>query len=180
LAEGVEAELQYHGYHQGGKLFYVGVVNNYVPALGLRLQAPLGFLGKGRLSAFGLISGNLLGPFLQVSQSQWGEGFYLRGSLTPWNLAELYGILWWGQDFFSWEGDANYNSQGLNGFYEPSRTYGEVGLRKQVTGEGGESLEAELRLSSVEGNLDFSGCILARASFGTDVSIKKKEVAHAP
>ncbi|HEV2354221.1 MAG TPA: hypothetical protein VGR89_08260 [Puia sp.] len=174
LAKAVDAEFQFHGYHQGGKLFYVGVVNNYVPALGLRFHGPLGPLGDGSLSAFGLLSGNLQGPFLQVTQSQWGEGLYLRGSVSPWNLAQLYGILWFGQDFFSWEGDGNYNSGGLDGFYQSNRTYGEIGLRKTLAGGTDADLEAELRTSCVDGQWDYSGRLLTKASFGVEVPVQRK------
>ncbi len=175
LGESVDAELQYHGYHQGGKLFYVGVVNNYVPALGIRFHALLDFLGDSALSAFGVMSGNLQGPFLQVTQSQWGEGLYLKGSVTPWNIAQLYGILWFAQDFYSWEGDGNYNSQGLDpNFYQSNRTYGEIGLRKVMAGDNNTNLEAEIRASCVDGQWDYSGRILARASFGVEVPVQRK------
>lgn len=175
LGGSLDTELQFHGYHQGGKLFYVGVVNNYAFALGPRLHGDLGVLGPSSLSAYGLLSGNLQGPFLQVTDAQWGWGIYLRGSVSPWNMAELYGILWKGWNFFSWEGDANYNSQGFNpGFYQSDRTYGEVGLRKIVAGQGDASLEAEAWASTIEGLLDFSGRLLARFSFGLDVPVKER------
>ena len=174
LGDLLDAELQYHGYHQGGKLYYVGVVNNYVPALGLKFHSPLGFLGTAEVSAFGMVSGNLLGPFLQVSQSEWGGGFYAKGSVTPWDLAQLYGIFWVGQDFFSWEGDANYNSQGLNGFYQSYRTYGELGLRKEVKLRGAGSLEGEVRASDIDGTWAFSGRLLASVALGVEVPPKGK------
>ncbi len=175
LSASFDAELQFHGYHQGGKLFYVGVLNNYAFALGARLHGDLGFLGPAMLSAYGLLSGDLQGPFLQVTNAQWGWGAYVKASIFPWNIAELYGILWKGFNFFSWEGDANYNSQGLNpGFYQSDRTYEEVGLRKVIAGQGGASLEAEARTSCIDGLLDFSGRLLARISFGLDVMIKEK------
>jgi hypothetical protein len=174
LFEALDAELQFHGYHQGGKLFYVGVVNNYVPALGFRLHAPLGFLGMGKLSVFGLLSGNLDGPFLQVTQSQWGKGFYVRGSVSPWNIAELYGIVWAAQGFFSWEGDGNYNSEGLNGYYQSNRTYEEIGLLKKVAGGEDANLEAEFRTSCIDGQWAYSGRLLATASFGAGVPAQRK------
>ncbi len=171
----LDPELQFHGYHQGGKLFYVGVVNNYAFALGAKLHGDLGFLGLSQLSAYGLLSGNLQGPFLQVTDAQWGWGLYLKGSVSPWNIAELYGILWKGWNYFSWEGDANYNSQGLDpGFYRSDRTYGELGLRELIAGQGDASLEAETWLSRVDNLWDFSGRLLARVSFGLDVPIKER------
>ncbi len=171
----LNTEIQFHGYHQGGKLFYVGVVNNYAFALGAQLHGDLGFLGTASLSAYGLLSGNLQGPFLQITDAQWGWGDYIRGSVTPWNVAELYGILWKGWNFFSWEGDANYNSQGLDpGFNQSNRTYGELGLRKFIVGQGDESLEVEVWSSCIDNLWDFSGRLLARVSFGLDVPVKER------
>jgi hypothetical protein len=175
LTGGLDAELQFHGYHQGGKLFYVGVVNNYAFALGARLHGDLGPLGPASLSAYGLLSGNLQGPFLQVTDAEWGSGLYVRGSVSPWNIVELYGILWKGWNFFSWEGDANYNSQGLDpGFYQSNRTYGEMGLRKVIAGQGDASLEAEAWASKIDSLWDFSGRLLARISFGLEVPLKER------
>ncbi len=174
LAQALDAELQFHGYHQGGAIFYEGVVNNYVLALGLRLHAPLGFLGTGEISTFGLLSGNLQGPFLQFTQSQWGRGFYMRGSVSPWNVAELYGIFWAARDFFSWEGDPNYNSQGLNGYYQSNRAYGEIGLRKEIAGGEDGDLEGEFRASCVDGEWDYSGRLVAKVSFGVGVPVQRK------
>ncbi len=174
LSQALDAEFQFHGYHQGGALYYVGVVNNYVPALGFRLHAPLGFLGGAGLSAFGLVSGNLQGPFLQFTQSQWGQGLYMRGSVSPWNVAELYGIVWVAKDFFSWEGDANYNSQGLNGYYQSNRTYGEIGLRKEIAGGDDGDLEGEFRASCIDGEWAYSGRLIAKVSFDSGVPVQRK------
>ena len=41
-----------------------------------------------------------------------GHGTYIRAGITPGNWLELFAIQWWGRDFVSNEGDANYNSQG--------------------------------------------------------------------
>ena len=176
LSGNLNAELQFHGYHQGGKLFYVGVVNNYAFALGARLHGDLGFLGTSSLSAYGLLSGNLQGPFLQVTDAQWGWGVYMQGSVSPGNIVELYGILWKGWNFFSWEGDANYNSQGLNpGFYQSDRTYGEVGFRKIIAGKGDASLETEVWSSWIDNVWDLSSRLMAQLSFGLVVPVKERE-----
>ncbi len=175
LSGNFTTDFQFHGYHQGGKLFYVGVVNNYAFALGGRFHEDMGFLGPASISTYGLLSGNLQGPFLQVTDAQWGWGIYLRGSVSPGNIAELYGILWKGWNFFSWEGDANYNSQGLDpGFYQSDRTYEEMGLRKFIVGQGEDSLDAQVWCSWIDNYLDFSGRLLARISFGLDVPVKEK------
>jgi hypothetical protein len=176
----LDFQLQFHGYHQGGKLFYVGVVNNYVLAMGGEVHDSLVFLGESSLSVFGMLSGNLQGPFLQVTQSQWGEGLYLKGSVTPWNLVELYGMVWAGWNFFSWEGDANYNSQGLDGYYRSDRTYQELGLKKVIAEDGEASLEAEIRSDWIDRLWACSGRLLAKISFGADVPIKIKENANEP
>ena len=89
-------------------------------------------------------------------------------------------MVWAGWNFFSWEGDANYNSQGLDGYYRSDRTYQELGLKKVIAEDGEASLEAEIRSDWIDRLWACSGRLLAKISFGADVPIKIKENANEP
>lgn len=151
LTDRLSVELQYHGYHQGGKLYFIDVYNNWVPGLGLRLDLPE-FLGRTQLAAFGLVSSQLAGGTL--SQMEWGQGLYLNATVTPVQNFDLFGIGWVGSNFYSQEGDANYMSYSdpysftvddPHPFVQSNRTYFEAGLRKIFPIEGGSTFTTELR-----------------------------------
>jgi hypothetical protein len=162
LADHFSLEFQYHGYHQGGKLYFIDVYNNWVPGLGLRLDLPE-FLGETKLAAFGLASSQLDGG--DLSQMQWGQGLYLNATVTPAENFDIFQIGWWGTNFYSQEGDANYMSYSdpysftvdqPHPFVQSNRTYFETGLRRKFPIEGGSLFTAELRSHFVNGDWFFS------------------------
>jgi hypothetical protein len=144
LSPQASIEMQLHGYHEGGRIFNIRVVNNYNPALGLRFKEDLGFWGESRLDLFAVTSSDFEGKF-DIGPN-WGRGLYARGSVTPGGLVELYGLYWNAQDFFSEEGDPNYNSLGLNPtFARPNRVYVEAGLKEDFILTPGIQFQARIK-----------------------------------
>ena len=149
LSPEASIQMQFHGYHEGGRIFNIRVVNNYNPALGFKLREDLGFLGESRLDLFAVASSDLEGKF--DIGPDWGRGLYVRGSVTPGKLVELYGLYWNAQDFFSQEGDPNYNSQGMDpSFYRSSRTYVEAGFRKDFAFDPGIEVDAQVKSAWID------------------------------
>lgn len=167
-------EAQFHGYHEGGRIFFVLVFNNYVPAIGFRLHGPLPILGESSLAVFGVVSCDFVGQY--VTGPDWGNGLYARVGVTPWGLCELYAIMWNAQNFFSQEGDPNYNSQGLNPtYYQANRTYEEVGLKKLITGDKGFLFDAEIKSEWADSTWALSGKLVGTVPFDLDIPIKEKK-----
>ena len=144
-------EEQLHGFHRGGQLYYAGVFNNWVPALGFRCRVP-GFLGETRLGVFGVLSATL--DKSTSAPTQWGRGGYLKASVVPGEGFEFFGIGWRGSDLYTQEGDAHYASFSdpdssttgeIHGFVRSDRFYAELGVKKEFQMEGGASFVAELR-----------------------------------
>ena len=144
-------EEQFHGFHMGGQQYFITVFNNWVPAAGFRWRIP-GCMGETRLSAFGIMGGHLTGG--DTSGTQWGGGGYLKAEVQtdPW--FRLFGIDWVGKDFYSQEGDANYESYSspdsttidqLHNFVNSNRTYFEIGARRDFPLGDGALFAAELR-----------------------------------
>ena len=72
-------------------------------------------------------------------------------AITPGNWIEVFAIQWWGRDFVSNEGDANYNSQGSDpAFYHSYRKYQEIGLARRTPIESGLTLDTELRFHRID------------------------------
>jgi hypothetical protein len=162
LTDRLSLELQYHGYHQGGKLYFIDVYNNWVPGLGLRYDLPQ-VMGETQLAAFGLFSSQLAGG--DLTQMQWGQGLYLSATVTPVDHFDIFGIGWWGSDFYSQEGDANYMSYSdpysftvddAHAFVRSDRTYFETGLRRKFPLEGLSLFTTELRSHFIDGDWFFS------------------------
>jgi hypothetical protein len=168
-------EFQFHGHHEGGRIFFVHVINNYVPAIGFRLHGPLPVLGESSLAIFGIVSCDFEGQY--ITGPDWGNGFYARAGVTPLGLFEIYGIMWNAQDFFSDEGDPNYNSQGLDpNYYQASRTYEEIGLKKTLTDHKGFLIDAELKSEWADITWALSGKLVATVPFNMELPIKEKKV----
>jgi hypothetical protein len=145
-------ELQGHGLHHGGQLYNAGqpVANNQVLALGGQLHAVLPVVGSSTLRAFQLLSHGHIDS-LPAGRPDHGHGTYLRLGITPGNWIELFAIQWWGRDFLSNEGDANYNSQGSDpAFYHPYRKYQEIGLARRTPIESGLTLDTEFRFHRID------------------------------
>jgi hypothetical protein len=167
-------EAQFHGYHEGGRIYFVLVFNNYVPAIGFRLHGPLPILGQSSLAVFGVISCDFVGQY--VTGPDWGNGLYVRAGVTPWGLCELYGIMWNAQNFFSQEGDPNYNSQGLDpNYYQTNRTYEEVGLKKTIADNKGFLFDAEIKSEWADATWALSGKLVATMPFNLDIPIREKK-----
>jgi hypothetical protein len=145
-------ELQGHGLHHGGQLYSAGqpVVNNQVLALGGQIRGRLPLVGSSSIRVFQLLSHGDVDS-LPAGRPNHGHGTYIRAGVTPGNWVELFAIQWWGRDFVSNEGDANYNSQGSNpSFYHSYRKYQEVGLARVTPIEAGLTLDTELRFHRID------------------------------
>jgi hypothetical protein len=144
--------LQGHGLHHGGQLYSAGepVVNNQVLALGGELHGRLPVVGLSSFGAFQLLSHGDVDS-LPAGRPDHGHGTYLRAAITPGGWLELFAIQWWGRDFVSNEGDANYNSQGSNpAFYHSYRKYQEIGFARRTPIESGLTLDTELRFHRID------------------------------
>lgn len=152
LAEKIDDHLsfeqQMHGYHQGGKLYFVDLYNNWVPAVGFRWKVPVGSLGDFQIEGFGIASATLGND--NLANAAWGGGGYVRPSLFPGDGWEIFGIAWRARDFYSQEGDSNYNSTSPSGYYLADRFYAELGAHKSFPIEGDSTFVAELRSHWIE------------------------------
>jgi hypothetical protein len=151
-ARWLRLELQGHGLHHGGQLYTAGepVANNEVLALGAQLSGKLPLAGASSLRVFQLMSHGDIDSLLP-GRPDHGYGTYIRAAVTPWNWLELFAIQWWGHDYLSNEGDANYNSQGSDpSFYRSYRQYQEIGLLRRTPIESGLTLDTEFRIHRVD------------------------------
>jgi hypothetical protein len=145
-------EVQGHGLHHGGQLYTAGqpVVNNQVLALGGQVSGRLPLLGASSFRAFELLSHGDIDS-LPAGRPNHGHGTYLRAGFRPGNWLEVFAIQWWGRDFVSNEGDANYNSQGSNpAFYHSYRKYQEIGFARLTPIEAGLTLDTEFRFHRID------------------------------
>jgi hypothetical protein len=162
--------MQFHGYHEGGRIFNLRVINNYNPALGIKLRENLGFLGESRFDLFAVASSDFEGKF--DIGPDWGRGIYARGSITPGGWVEFYGLYWTAQDFFSQEGDPNYNSQGTApSFYRSNRVYVEAGLRENLVLDSGIRLDAEAKSAWVDEFWGWALRLTAQVPFDLNLSL---------
>ena len=145
-------ELQGHGLHHGGQLYDAGqpVVNNHVLALGGQIHGRLPLAGTSSLRVFQLLSHGDVDS-LPSGRPDHGHGTYIRAGFRPGNWLEVFAIQWWGRDFVSNEGDANYNSQGsIPSFYHSYRKYQEIGLARITPIEAGLTLDTEFRFHRID------------------------------
>jgi hypothetical protein len=161
----LSVEGQLHGLHHGGQLFDVGpVTNNPVLGPGIRVWRDLPFLGEASLRAFYLVSSGKPDPFVGTPTIR-GHGVYVRPAIHPGGWFELFGIWWRGKNFITNEGDHNYGSPGVDGFYKADRRYGELGVVKRLTLARGIDVDPEFRLNWIDGKLDYSYRLVVRAPF---------------
>jgi hypothetical protein len=142
-------EFQFHGLHHGGQLFDAGVpvTNNTVSAIGARLAHRLPGAGQSSLAGFYLSSKGHIDPASPVGRPDRGHGTYLRGSIEPAGVLEVFVIYWMGRDFHTDEGDPNYNSAGMaDTLYRSRRRYFELGLVRRTRIDSRVELDAEFRL----------------------------------
>lgn len=166
IARFATLEGQIHGLHHGGQLFDVGpVTNNVVWGPGLRLHRETSILGETSLSVFELSSKGKPDPF-QDTPTINGHGTYVKGSVSPARLFELFTIWWAARDFITNEGDHNYGSPGLTpGFYRSHRRYQELALVKKMVIEKKIDFDYELRLHRIDGKIEYSYRLVLRAPF---------------
>jgi hypothetical protein len=177
----VALEGQLHGYHSGGAQFNVPVWNNLAYGLGLKLQSAPEESAKTFLEIYGLGSKttNLAG---YPGPAQ-GYGLYVKGSFSPDNAWEFFGIYWLGRDYYSREGDSNYDSVGTDGvYYQSTRHYEELGVRRKVAIEAGVQFDFELRSHWIEDSWANSLRLLATVPFDVPVHLdqsKSRTVSQA-
>lgn len=171
IAPAAALEAQVHGLHHGGQLFDVGpVTNNIVYGAGLRLFRDLPIIGHATFAVFGLRSKGKVDPFGDTPTIN-GHGTYVRGSIAPAGLFELFGIWWVGKDFVTNEGDHNYGSPGADGvFYRSRRRYQELGVVRKMSIEKAADLDGEVRLHRIDGKIEYSYRLVIRVPF--DVKIR--------
>ena len=166
----VALEGQLHGYHSGGAQFNVPVWNNLAAGLGIKLQSDPETLGKNFLEIYGLTSKttNLTG---YPGPAQ-GFGLYVKGSFSPDNAWEFFGLYWMGRDYYSKEGDSNYDSVGTDGaYYQSTRHYEELGVRRDVAIEGDVHFDFEFRSHWIEDSWANSLRLLATVPFDVPVDL---------
>ena len=159
-------ETQLHGLHHGGQLFDVGpVTNNVVYGAGLRFHRETAAVGETSLAAFELFSKGKPDPFVDTPTIS-GHGTYLKGSVSPARLFDLFAIWWVGKDFITNEGDHNYGSPGLdNSFYRADRKSQELGLVKKFEIEKAIAFDGEVRLHRIEGRVEYSYRLVVHVPF---------------
>jgi len=166
-------EQQLHGYHEGGKLDFVVLYNNWVPAVGFRWRTGMGSLGQFELAGFGIASATLGNSSL--TNTAWGGGGYLKPSFMLGDGWQLFGIGWRARDFYSQEGDSNYNSTAPSGYYLADRFYAEAGVHKSFPMEGGSSFVAELRSHWIEQDWAYSFRLAVYAPFDLPTILSDKK-----
>jgi len=145
--------------------------------VGLILESQIPLLGKSSLEAFGLLSNDTARPAYPGPVN--GAGFYAKGTFSPLDHWEAFGIAWVGKDFMSEEGDGNYNSFGYDGvFYKSDRNYEEAGIRYSVALDPGVIFDFEIRSHWIEDAWAHSFRIVATAPFNVDVDITNKKSQH--
>ena len=171
LGDRFSFEEQFHGFHDGGQLYYIDIFNNWVPAAGFRLDLP-GLLGETRLAVFGIMGDHLSGG--DTSEVVWGGGGYLKANVLPGDHWDLFGIGWRGRDFYSQEGDANYASYSspdsssidqVHDFVRDDRTYVELGAKRTFPIEGDARFEAEFRVHFMDEFTAYSYRMAVHAPF---------------
>jgi hypothetical protein len=163
---------QLHGYHVGGEAYDGAVWNNLAGGLGLELDGNL--LGASTLEVYGLGSKTTNLPDYQGPT--YGGGLYTKLLICPDRQWQFFGISWFGQDFESYEGDGNYNSLSYDGtYYESSRTYEELGVRRFVEIENGVTFDFELRSHWIDASWANSFRFMAFVPFDVTVDNKNEK-----
>lgn len=148
----VTLEGQFHGLHHGGQLFSAGVpvTNNVASAFGVTVADTVGGLGLASAGIYRLRSNGNIDPAAPAGRPAHGSGTYLRLGVHPLKATEVFAIEWWGKDFLGQDGDNNYNSAGLRGFYRERRRYFELGIARRAVLDGGVQLDAEFRFHRID------------------------------
>jgi hypothetical protein len=172
----LDLKAQHLWYHRGGQLFdaNVPVTNNRVTAVGASVHDSLATVGRASFMAAEIWSEGHIDPHYPTGRPGKGHGTYLRAAVTPWNWAEVFGILWRGHDFSGDAGDQNYSSTGHDpAFYRSARKYLELGVMRRVPIEGGATLDAEWRFHRIDDEKSI-------AFFNSKWEISYRVVVRAP
>jgi len=172
----LDLKVQHLWYHRGGQLFdaNVPVTNNRVTAAGAAVHDSLAVVGRASFLVAELWSKGHIDPNYPTGRPDKGHGTYLRAAVTPWNWAEVFGILWRGHDFSGDAGDQNYSSTGHDpAFYRSARKYVEVGVLRRTPIEGGATLDAEFRFHRIDDEQSI-------AFFNSKWEISYRVVVRAP
>lgn len=165
---------QYHGYHVGGVTYPGPVWNNFAAVLGPRLEWTRVQGETDSLSLFGLTNKTIDSPTYPGPEV--GYAFYTKAVVWLLPGFNLFGIDWLGKDYYSVEGDSNYNSLGYDGvYYKSDRTYEELGAQFTTEIESGVIVDVELRSHWIEDSWANSFRILAQVPFDVGVDVKKRE-----
>lgn len=168
----IVVEGQCHGYHVGGAQYGGVVRNNLAAGLGLAFKPKLPVLGPASLEVLGLGSKDTDRP--GYPGPTYGEGVFTKLAVSPFEGWQFFGISWFGWDYMSEEGDSNYNSLGSDGvYYQSSRTYEELGVRRFVEIENGITFDFELRSQWIEDSWANAVRLVAYVPF--DVILKRGE-----
>ena len=146
----ISLPLQIHVVHEGGQLFASGAVaDSAAAAMGAAVHRVVGRGVAASVELFGLLS-RYVPDRSQPALSRDGVAFLGRAA------AERAGwrthlIAWRGRNFIKEEGDANYQSQMLDGTrYHGTRDYAEVGLSRHLQLAPAAGLEVSGRLHRIE------------------------------
>ena len=134
--------------HRGGQLFGAGetVANGRTYAIGVVAHDSLRHLGASRFEVWRLASGAGWLDSLPAGIDAKGSGTLFRASVTPFGGIRWSGVIWEGNGYNGFWGDANYNSIGLKGHYRKRRFYSEVGMNKVWQGPAGVTFESQVRI----------------------------------
>ncbi len=167
---------QFHGYHMGGVGYPGPVWNNFAVALGPALKIPGADKSPDTLAVMGLTSKTLNLDAYPGPEVGWA--FYAKAVVWLVPGLNLFGIDWVGKDFYSVEGDSNYNSIGYNGvYYLSNRTYEELGAQFITEIDSGITFDAEVRAHWIEDTSANSVRIMAQMPFdlGLGINLKKTD-----
>ncbi len=165
---------QYHGYHVGGVAYPGPVWNNFAAGLGPELKIGGSGATQNSLTLLGLTSKTL--NLSDYPGPEIGYGFYAKAVVWLVPGFNLFGIDWVGKDFYSYEGDSNYNSVGYDGvYYQSNRTYEELGVQFITEIESGITFDVELRAHWIEDSMANSFRILAQVPFDAGIEIRHQK-----
>jgi len=172
ILPGTDLLGQYHGYHVGGVSYPGPVWNNFAVAVGPRfeLDGPAG--AKDSLSLLALNSKTI--DLTAYPGPPVGYGFYAKAVIWLFPSFNLFGIDWIGQDYYSVEGDANYNSVGYDGvYYQSNRTYEEAGVQFEQEIESHILFDAEFRSHWIDSFWANSFRFLVQVPFDVPVTLPR-------
>lgn len=165
---------QYHGYHVGGVTYPGPVWNNFAAVLGPCFEVAGPGDSKDSLALLGLTSKTL--DLTTYPGPEVGYAFYAKATVWLFPGFNLFGIDWVGKDYYSAEGDPNYNSLGYDGvYYRSDRTYEELGAQFLTEIESGIIFDAEVRSHWIEDSWANSFRFLVQVPFDVGVDIKSKQ-----